>query len=141
MSTILEIEKKIIETISGPGTFKVVESVVSDELPPTLNYPAAFMYFESEDIADDQVRPVYKITYGVIVVNKNLRSEQDAAQDTYGLLDTCRDALQGKTLGFTDITPFVCTSRELLAYNDGIISYLLKFTTKNYLPAPPGWRR
>lgn len=141
MSTILEIEEKIIETINDLGTFKVVKSIVRGEIPPTPNHPAAFVYFETDDLADDQVRPVYKTTYGVIIENKNLRSEQDAAQDTYGLLDTCRDALQGNTLGFTDITPFICTTRKFLFYKEGIIAYVLKFTTNNYLPAPPGWRR
>ena len=141
MSDILEIEEKIIEAINGLGTFKVVKSIVIGKIPPTPNHPAAFIYFETDDLAEDRARPVYKTTFGVIVENKNLRSEQDAAQDTYGLLDACRDALQGQTLGFTDITPFVCTSRKLLAYEEGIIAYVLKFTTKNYLPAPPGWRR
>jgi len=67
---------------------------------------------------------------------KNLSSEKTAANSIYSLIDTVRDAIEGSQLKNNDIEPFVCMSRELVDYADGVISYVVKFRTRHYLDVP-----
>lgn len=131
MSTILDIDKKLVVTITGLNAFKTVDTIGRKAMPAVLNYPAAFVYFAGDHLVKqgNKLRNIYDTAYDIIVTNKNLRSEQDAAYDTYNLLDLVRDAIQGKKLDLTNVMPFECVSRELFGYEDGVISYVVRFTT------------
>lgn len=136
MSSIAEIEDKLIETVEALGIFKGVWSVGRKELPALIAHPAAYVYFVSETDTGTKPRPVTGLVFEVVVAVKNLRSEKEAARDAYSIIDAARDALNGKTLGFTDIEPFVCVSREIVGYEAGVIEYALRFRARQYLPVP-----
>jgi hypothetical protein len=131
---ISEIEDKLIETIESLGLFRIVDSLGRRAIPVSLNYPSAFVYFAKDEDTGTKPRPVFTLTYEVQVSNKNLKSEKEAAKDTYALLDAIRDAINKKTLGISDIEPFTCTAREITDYADGVIIYTLQFQTRQYLP-------
>ena len=136
MSTIAEIEDKIISTLDGLGIFRKVSSLGRKAAPVTMSYPSAHAYFVSDRDTGTKPRPVMTLTYEILVVGKNLSGEGQAAADVYSLLDSVREAINGKYLDFTDIEPFTCVSREIAGYEDGVISYILRFQTRHYLEVP-----
>lgn len=136
MSTIAEIEDALMETIRALGVFRSVHSAGRKALPSLKDHPAAYVFFVSERDTGTKPRPVVELRYDVVVVVKNLGAEKSAAADAYSLTDAVRDAVQGKTLGFADIEPFACESRELVDYASGVIQYALRLKTRQYLPVP-----
>lgn len=138
--TIQGIENGLIAAIRGLNAFRTVESIGRKDRPQTLNYPAAFVFFAGDKDTGTRPRPVYDTEFYLLIINKNLTSSAHAAKDTYELLDAVRDAVQGKTLGISNIEPFVCVSRELTAYDNSVsvIEYTLRVSTRLYLPVPAG---
>jgi len=142
MATIVDIEDDIIATIAAlkdedeNKIFRLVESLGRKKPPVTLNYPACFVYFAGDTNTGSKPRPVYWTEYECLVSVKNLSSEKTAANSIYSLIDTVRDAIEGSQLKNNDIEPFVCMSRELVDYADGVISYVVKFRTRHYLDVP-----
>lgn len=136
MSTIKSIEDKIMETIQSLNIFRLVDSAGRKEIPTALSYPSAFVYFSGDRNTLTRPRTVMELSYEIAVINKNLRSEKTVAQDTYDLIDSVLDAINGKSLGISDIEPFTLFSRELTGYEDGVISYILRFQTRHYLEVP-----
>ncbi|HOF58880.1 MAG: hypothetical protein QM235_00615 [Pseudomonadota bacterium] len=142
MATIADIEDDIIATIAAlkdedeNKIFRLVESLGRKKPPVTLNYPACFVYFAGDTNTGSKPRPVYWTEYECLVSVKNLSSEKTAANSIYSLIDTVRDAIEGSQLKNNDIEPFVCMSRELVDYADGVISYVVKFRTRHYLDVP-----
>lgn len=133
---IAEIENILINKMRALGIFRVVDSMGRKDKPVSLSYPSAFVYFVSDSKMDIKPRPVYELIYEVIIINKNMQSEQKAAIDTYTIIDEVRDLVDGKTFGIDGIEPFSCESRELTDYTSGEISYTLKIRTVMYLPVP-----
>lgn len=141
MSTISTIEDTLITTIKNLSIvnialFKIVDSLGRKKEPELLNYPAAFVYFVSDSDTGSKPRPITELVYGVLVLNKNVQAESKAAKDIYGLTESVRDAINVKSLSIADVEPFTWVSTELTDYKDGIISYLVKFKTRHYLPVP-----
>lgn len=136
MSGIAEIEDKLIEAVEAAALFKTVSSAGRREIQPPKTFPAAYVYFVSERDTGAMPRPVVELTYDVVVAAKNLSSEEMAAKDVYALMSSVRDALNGKTLGFTDLEPLTCAAMELAGYEAGVIEYVLRFRTRRYLPVP-----
>lgn len=136
MPTITDIENALLNALKATGAFTVVESIGRSDVPDALAHPAAFVYFVSDtdtragDEDEEPPLPVDEVLYDVIVQSKNLISAEAAAQDSYGLLDTARDAIHGKTLGLTRARSFRCLSRVLAGYENGVISYRLRMRTE-----------
>lgn len=136
MSSISEIEDAMITAVSALGLFRQVGSIGRQAKPQALSYPSAFVYFAGDTDTGVRPRPVFNTQYEVAVYQSNKSGEAAAAKDTYDLLDSVRDAINGKALGLTDVDSFVCTGREMIDYEAGIISYVVKFTTRHMLPVP-----
>ena len=132
------IEDTLINTIKQLGLFQAVSSAGRKGLPQTFRYPSCFVYFVSDRDARTGPRPTIELTYEAMVVDKNLRTEKEAARDVYTLIDAVRDAINGKTLGIPDIEPWTCTGREIAGYeiDTGEIAYVLRFRTRQYLAIP-----
>ncbi len=135
---ISEIEDVLISTIEGLNLFKYVGSLGRKGQPSALNYPCAFAYFAGCENTRSKPRPVYIMNYEILIVCKNLslNTEKDAARDAYVLLEAVEQAINGKRLGITDIEPWTCVSIELGDYESGVITYVMKFQTRNYLDMP-----
>ncbi|HOE18765.1 MAG TPA: hypothetical protein PK344_15265 [Syntrophorhabdaceae bacterium] len=143
MATIADIEDDIITAIAAlkdddddNKLFRIVESLGRKRPPVAINYPACFVYFAGDTNTGSRPRPIYQTDYECLVSVKNLSSEKDAADGVYALIDAVRDAIEGKQLDNDDIEPFMCVSRELSDYADGVISYVIKFRTRHYLAVP-----
>lgn len=134
MSTVAAIEDKLIQTVTGLGLFRSVASAGRKALPAALSHPSAYVFFVSETDTGVRSRPVVDLEFEVAVVVRNSSSEEKAAKNAYELIDGVRDAINGKTLGITDIEPFACVSRSLAEYESGVITYTLRFRTRQYLP-------
>lgn len=134
--SIVEIEDLLIAAVGQLVLFAVVDSAGRDAAPEVLQYPYASVFF----IGDRQIvlnpRPIDELRYGIMVSHQHLGSEQEAAAGAYQLIDAVRDRINGKTLGVSDIEPFSVSTRELLGYEDGIITYLLTIVTNKYQPIP-----
>lgn len=135
MSTIAELEDTLIGVIQDLDLFHRVDSLGRKGLPAALSYPAAFVYFVRERSDTAVPRPVVEKVFEVLVQQKNLQAESQAAAGVYGLVESVRDAVNGKRLGHTDIGPFTCSAIDMTDYADGVISYALQFTVQQYLPA------
>lgn len=133
MSDISSIEDTLITAISNLNLFKRVDSLGRKAKPLTLIYPSVFVYFVSDRNTGSKPRPIFELTYEIVVITKNLQTEAKAAKDIYELIDSVRDAVNGKTLDINDIEPFECISREMSEYEDGTISYVMQFKTRQYL--------
>jgi len=135
---ISEMEDKLISTIEGLHLFRLVDSLGRKGHPQTLNYPCAFVYFAGDENTMSKPRTVYVVNYEVLIVCKNLslNPEKEAAKDAYVLLDAVEQAINGKQLSIPDIEPWTCMSREIYEYENGIISYVMKFQTRHYLSVP-----
>lgn len=142
MASIADIEDDIITTIAAlededdNNLFRLVESLGRKKPPVTLNYPACFVYFAGDTNTGSKPRPVYWTEYECLISVKNIASEKTAADSIYALIDVVRDAIEGSQLDNDDIEPFMCMSRELVDYADGVISYVVKFRTRHYLDVP-----
>lgn len=135
--TIGEIEDVLIEAVTGLALFAVVDSIGRDKEPPAdaiFDYPYASVFFLEDEEVSNAGRPIDKLTFGVLVSVKNLAGEKEAAADAYALVDGVRGALRGKSLGVAGIEPLSCPSRQLVGYQDGVMTYLLLFTTRQYQP-------
>jgi hypothetical protein len=130
--TITEKEDKLIDVITALGLFAVVDSAGRESVDDmgTLVYPACSIMFLGDDNTGVASRPIDDEEYIAFVSTKNLQGEQEAAQDAYALIDATRDAIHGKLLEMTGCEPWKCTSRKLSGYQDGIITYTLKFTSR-----------
>lgn len=135
---ISEIEDVLISTIEELNLFKYVGSLGRKGQPPALNYPCAFVYFAGDENTNSKPRPVYLLNYEILIMCKNLslNPEKGAAKDAYILLEAVEQAINGKSLGITDIEPWTCISREIYDYENGVISYVMKFQTRHYLSVP-----
>lgn len=136
MSSIADIEDAILDIVRSLQCFQIVDSLGRKSIPQSLNYPACYAYFESDENTLNRPRPVYKMKFVVLVINKNLYSESQSALDTYGLIEAVEQAINGKQLNVADIEPFTCTKREFVDYENGIITYALTFETRHYLDVP-----
>lgn len=132
--TITRIEEAILAAVTTLGFFATVESCGRKELPPAYAYPAAFVYFDGDAETPEYAEYADKQTYVVVVQTTNLVNEAAAALDAYAIIDLVRDAIRGTTLGFADIAPLRCISRQLTDYveAEGMIEYTLKFETVWY---------
>ena len=136
MHTISQIEDAMISTITALGLFRHVGSIGRKAKPVSLAYPSAFVYFVGDTDTGTRPRPIFETQFEVAVYQSNKGGEAAAAKDTYGLIDSIRDAINGKNLSLDDIDLFYCSGREMIGYEDGIISYAVKFNTRHFLPLP-----
>lgn len=138
MPTIREVENAIVVAIQSTGDFGSVVSLTLAAKPmKSTEVASAYVYLKNDLLQGEGTRPVYK-TYFIVVAEYNVGKTE---MDTYFLIDSLRDCLQGKTLGLKDLTPFICDSRTLTAFEGGVIQYTLVFTSNLYYPIPQGWRR
>jgi len=135
-STIADIEDALLEAIEDLDEFKIVDSLGRKSMPAVLNYPACYVYFEADENTGNRPRPVYRMRFVALVINKNLQSEKQSARDTYGLVEAVEQAINGKQLSIEDIEPITCTKREFQNFENGIITYALTFETRHYLDVP-----
>lgn len=138
MSDISQIEDALLQAVIDTGQFApgAVKSIGRADRPDSLIFPSAYAYFLQATGTQSKPRPVFSGLFDVQVVNKNLKSEADAAKDTYSLITVVRDAIQGKTLGL-DIDPFRCTDIRMMGYEvTGVITYVVQFATTWALPVP-----
>lgn len=142
MPTIAAIEDQLITTVRALPVGIYVDSVGRDKEAPAgtiFDYPYASVFFIGDREVVAVPRPIDDEFYGILVSAKNLGSEQEAAADAYLIIDAIRAALRGKTLGFAGIEPFRCLSREFQGYEDGVITYLITISTRQYQSIPtPG---
>jgi phage gp37-like protein len=137
-ATLDQIEDAIIDALETTDQFKLIESAGREAPPAAMNYPAAFVFFVGANDTGNNPRPVMDARFDVVITNKNLRGEQVAAQSTYALAETVRDALAGQTLGLetSGVGPFRLSSYEILGANGGVISYVLHFVARVFHPMP-----
>jgi len=131
------IEDVLIDTVKALGIFATVDSAGRDQEPSAdtvFSFPYASAFFIGDREVAKQPRPIDELTFGVLVSVKNVRGESAAAADAYALIDSVRLAIRGKTLGIEDIGPFGCPTREMVGYQDGVMTYLLIFTCRQYQP-------
>lgn len=133
--TITQIEEAILTAVTGLGLFATVESCGRKEIPPAYAYPAAFVYFDSDEAVADTPRPVDDAKFKVVLQATNQAGEDQAARDTYSLNDEVRAALRGRSLGL-DMEPLVCESRICSDWdsNEGMIEYTHTYRTRLYQP-------
>lgn len=130
MPDIAATEQKLIDTLKAMGLFREVSSAGRDGDFKPLNYPAAAAVFLRDRDTGSRPRAIWEETYAVLIRDRNLADEKQAARGVYGLLDQVRDAIHGLTLGLTDIEPFACTDRRMIEYKKGLIDYQLTFTCR-----------
>jgi phage gp37-like protein len=135
-TTIADVENKMLESIRATGKFKLVDSVGRSAPPLAMNYPAAFVFFVGDEDTGNRPRPIYNTRFDVVVVNKNLRGEQQVARDTYELLEDVRESVVGKTYGLEALSPLEMVGRSMLEYENGVVSYALHFAARMYMPVP-----
>ncbi|HNV71766.1 MAG TPA: hypothetical protein PKO06_18820, partial [Candidatus Ozemobacteraceae bacterium] len=109
-STISQIEDELLEQLGTLDLFRIIDSIGRRDTPPPLNFPAAYVYFLFDRQMQSSPRPVYERRFDLVIAAKNLKSEKEAAQDAYALVEAARDALIGKDLGLTGVGPFECLS-------------------------------
>lgn len=139
MPEINEVEDRLIETVRALPLGLYVDSIGRDLRPPDgqiFDYPYASIFFNGDQEVASQPRPIDDEFYGILVSAKNLGSEQEAAADAYAIINAIRAAIRGKILGFAGIEPFRVRSREFQGYEDGIITYLITVSTRQYQPIP-----
>lgn len=138
--TAAQIEDKLIATVTALNIFATVLSAGRHVLPEVYAYPAAFVYWDGDSDTGSIPRPVDAVDFKIAVQVENLAGEKLAANDAYTVNDQVRNAIRGKTLGLTDIEPFVCLSRKCTDYHDseGWIEYTHTYRTRLYNPVPVG---
>lgn len=139
MPEISEVEDKLIETVDALPLGIYVDSIGRDKTAPSgriFDYPYASVFFNGDSEVASQPRPIDEEFYGILVSAKNLAGEQEAAADAYVIINAIRAAIRGKTLGFAGIEPFRVRSREFQGYEDGVITYLVTVSTRQYQPIP-----
>jgi len=125
-----------LKTVDDKKLFAIVESVGRRDAPAPLAFPAAYVYFLFDRRSQAAPRPVYDRNFEILILNKNLRGEKQAAQDTYALLEAVRDSIIGKDFSLTGMGRFECTGIQIVDYEGGVIAYTLGLTAKAYLPVP-----
>lgn len=130
------LEEAIIAALRDTGAFKHVGSMGRGSPPTPLVYPAAFAYFHGDTIVQERPRPVSGANFDVMIFNRNVAGETAAARDTYQLLAVARTAIEGTRFNIEGISHLSCQARSLVGWRKGVISYLLRFTTKLYYPVP-----
>ncbi|MCK5235700.1 MAG: hypothetical protein KAR06_01845 [Deltaproteobacteria bacterium] len=136
MSSLATIEEKVLGAVNGLGKFKKVSSAGRKEISKAKSYPASSVFFVRALPVGKKPRPSEELLFNVVVINKNVKSEKDAARDTYTLLEDVRDVILGKRFSLTDIEGFDLKGIKLVGYISGVITYVLEFTTVRYLPVP-----
>lgn len=127
---------KGLKTTDDQGVFKLVESIGRHDTPAPTAFPAAYVYFLFDRRTQAAPRPVFDRTFEILILNKNLKGEKQAAQDTYALLEAVRDAIIGKDFSLLGMGRFECTGIQIVDYEGGIIAYSLGLVAKAYLPVP-----
>lgn len=125
-----------LKTADDKKLFAIVESIGRRDAPAPLAFPAAYIYFLFDRRAQGAPRPVYDRNFEILILNKNLRGERQAAQDTYALIEAARDAVIGKDFSLVGMSRFECTGIQIVDYEGGVIAYTLGLTAKAYLPVP-----
>ena len=138
MSTVAEIEDKLLQVLTALNCWAMVQSAGRKILPETIYYPACFVIWDGDDDTGSKPRPVDNVDFKVIVQTQNLASEDLAAADVYALNDLVRGEIRGKRLGIPDIEPFTCVSRRCTDYDDsdGMIEYTHIYRTRLYNLVP-----
>lgn len=136
MSTINEIEDRLLMTLEAMECWAMIQSVGRVALPPVICYPACFVFWDGDEAAAEFPRPIDTVDFKVIIQVQNYSSERIAASDCYTLNDRVRDAIRGKVLEYPDIEPFACLSRRCTDYDDsdGMIEYTHTYRTRLYQP-------
>lgn len=138
MSTIREIEDKMVEALELTGSFDSVTSVSKKAKPlSSIQESSAFVFWIRDAITSEVTRPTYKNAF-ICEIQYKLNENEN---DTYYLIDKARDAIQGSKLGLLDIKPFICEDRQWVGFENGIMQYHLVFTCISYLAIPAEWRR
>jgi len=135
-ATLTAHEDAMMGAVEAIGVFKQLDSIGRKDTPGPIIYPAGFIYFLFERLVTESPRPVYDRFFDVIVKVKNLRSEKDAADDAYSIMDSIKAAVVGKDFGLTGVGPFVCMGAQLGEYEGGVITYVMGFRAKAYMPVP-----
>ncbi|HBE45740.1 MAG TPA: hypothetical protein DDW17_09965 [Deltaproteobacteria bacterium] len=140
---IADIEDILISTIEGlnedgVNLFTYVGSLGRKGQPSPLTYPCALVYFVGDDNTRSKPRPVYTLNFEIVIMCRNLslKPEEQAARDSYVLLEAVEQAINGKRLGIDDIEPWTCMSRDFVDYDNGLITYSIKIQTRHYLNVP-----
>jgi hypothetical protein len=142
MSDISTQENKLIDTVKALKTtdekpvFLDVESMGRKGKPVAFRFPAAFVCYLSDQKIPSKPRPMFKRRFTVVIVNQNVSNEKNAATDTYELIESARDAILGKTLGLSGVSPFELLGITIDEFDAGKITYTLFFETTVYLPIP-----
>lgn len=138
--TTADVEDLLMEKVTDMGLFKLVQSAgrddIVDDVAKVLKTPAALVCFTGDENTGVQSRLVTDETYLVAVVNKNIRSEKDAARSVYDLIDAVRDGIHGKQWGREELEGFRFRGRELIYYENGKIAYAVRFSVKHTLHIP-----
>lgn len=139
MPEINEIEDRLITTVRALPLGIYVDSIGRDLEPPAgqiFDYPYASLFFDGDQEVAAGPRPIDDEFYGCLVSCKNLGGEQAAAADAYVIINAIRTAIRGKTLGFEGIEPFRVRGRKFQGYEDGVITYLITISTRQYQTIP-----
>lgn len=135
MSDIATVENAIISTLDGLSIFANVVSVANETLNVAYKYPRAYVFFISDSLDSDAHRPDYQAEFGVSMVVKNLQTEALGKTAAYTIIDAAKTALHGKTLSVSSIQPLKVISRTLTDFDNGILTYLMRVTTRIRLGA------
>lgn len=130
------LEDDLKSALAATELFRTVRSGGREPEPAALNFPAAIVFFLGDRDLGTEPRPTLGLNFGVTVYNRNVASVGDASRDTYDLLDAVRDAINGKTFGRLQMDAWRCVSREFVDYADGVIAYLITFSTTHWLDVP-----
>ncbi|MBF0410978.1 MAG: hypothetical protein HQM10_26780 [Candidatus Riflebacteria bacterium] len=128
------IEDALIDKIRTIAEFKYVGSVGRDDRPAQMNYPAALVLFTGDSDSGNKPRAVRNIAFTVAVLAKNLVGRKEALRDVYQIIDAVRDLIHGSNLDISDLGKFSCDRRAFGGYSNGIVTYILEFSVKTYLP-------
>lgn len=135
------IEDVLIKAIEELDLFDTVDSAGRsgdlEDISDFKNYPAASTLFVAFEDTGNKSRPVLDVKFAVIVQNRNVAGEREAASDTYQLLIAVRDLIHGKRFNIDNIDVFACESAKLTDYKNGVITYTLIFGTRLYLTPVP----
>lgn len=127
-----ENEDALIESIKALDIFRIVESAGRFDKPDVLVYPASFVYWFEDVPVQQNPRPINMRKFHVLVYNRNMRDEKQAANDVYDQVEAVYDELLGKEID-QGLECLNCTGIRLVSYKAGVISYLLEFSAQIYI--------
>lgn len=122
-------ENTLLSSITNLGIFRIVESAGRFDKPDVLVFPAAFVYWFEDAPVQKTPRPIMERKFHVLVYNRNLRDEKQAANDVYDQVEAVYDDLLGKEID-QGLESLNCTGIRLVSYKAGVISYLLEFSAQ-----------